>query len=188
MARCRAHYGGMRIDCSEMKRLMVLAAGLLATVALGAQDFREATEEEIATVLSQVEINPSQVGALKADFVQTRHTALLEEDLVTKGNLVISEKGTLTWNVVSPKASTSVVSLDSDKRMQAMSRKNDFSKTVYVSAKEWKILLKPLKRDMKQLFSTIEVWVNRSTGDVRQVLMTDGAGDTTKIEFSNVKR
>lgn len=171
-----------------MKRMIIFAATLLIACAAYAQDFRQASPEESAEILSKVELSPSEQGSMKCDFVQTRHSALLTEDLVSKGKLTINAPKTLVWEVTSPYKSVSQVALDSDKRLAAMSRKNDFSKTVYVSDKEYKIVLVPLKRDMKQLFSKIEATVLRSSGDVRKVVMLDAAGDSTTIEFSHVER
>lgn len=171
-----------------MKRLITFAATLLLACAAYAQDFRQASPEESADVLSKVELSPAELGSLKCDFVQTRHSSLLTEDLVSKGKLTVNAPKMLVWEVTSPYKSVTQVPLDTDKRIAAMSRKNDFTRTVYVSDKEYKIVLVPLKRDMKQLFSKIEATVLRSSGDVRKVVMTDASGDTTTIEFSHVER
>ncbi|MCQ2144191.1 MAG: outer membrane lipoprotein carrier protein LolA [Bacteroidales bacterium] len=171
-----------------MRRIITFAATLLLACAAYAQDFRQASPEESAEILSKVELSPAEVGSLKCDFVQTRHSSMLKEDLVSKGKLTINAPKSLVWEVTSPYKSSSQVALDSDKRLAAMSRKNDFSKTVYVSDKEYKIVLVPLKRDMKQLFTKIEATVLRSSGDVRKVVMYDASGDSTTIEFSHVER
>lgn len=171
-----------------IKRLLTASVAVLAAVTAYSQNFRAATAEEAEAVLSQVELSPVEVGSLRCDFVQTRHTALLEEDLVTRGRLSIDSGRTLVWEVTSPHKSRSVISLDSDRRLQAMSRKNDFSKKVYVSDREYKVVLAPLKRDMKQLFVSIEAFVTRSDGNVRRVVMTDPSGDTTTIEFHGIER
>jgi len=171
-----------------MKRLLITVATALLAVTAYSQDFRAASAEETEAILASVELSPSEVGNLKCNFTQTRRTALLDDDLVTKGRLVIDGSKTLTWEVTSPYKSKSTISLDSDKRLQAMSRKNDFSKKVYVSDKEYKVEMTPLKRDLKQLFTSIEARINRSTGDVLKVVLTDAAGDTTTIEFHEIER
>lgn len=171
-----------------MRKFFVVMMAAFLSFAAYAQDFREATAEESEAILAKVELSPSEIGSLKCDFTQTKHTALLDEDLVSKGHVAIDAPKTIVWEVTSPYQKMSKVDISSDKRMQAMARKNDFAKKVYVSGKEYKVVLTPLKRDLKQLFKTIEVTFLQSTGDAEKVVMTDAAGDTTTIEFRNVKR
>lgn len=164
----------------------MMAAALLSLAAY-AQDFREATSEESEAILAKVELSPAEIGSLKCDFTQTKHTSLLDEDLVSKGHVTIDAPKTIVWEVTSPYQKVSTIDISSDKRMQAMSRKAEFSKKVYVSDKKYKVVLTPLKRDLKQLFKTIEATFLEN-GDAEKVVMTDSAGDTTTIEFRNVKR
>ena len=154
----------------------------------GAQQWSPASADDAAAVLAKVDAVVSNVGTLSCNFVQTKHTAMLEEDLVSKGRMSVEAPATLVWEYTSPSQKSYTTNLNDNRRYQAMARKKDFSREVFSGAKEWKIVLTPLKRDLKQLFAGIEVWMDKASGEFTRVVMTDPNGDTTKIEFSNVKR
>ena len=172
-----------------MRRIVattVLATAFAVTAMAG--DFRPATPEETAEVLAEVELSPAELGSLRCHFTQTRRTAMLEEALVTRGVLTIDAPKTLVWEVTEPYSSRSVVALDSDKRMKAMGRKNDFDRKLFISSDTYRIEMTPLKRDLKQLFAGICAWIDKATGDVRKVVLTEASGDTTTIEFHGITK
>lgn len=169
-------------------RLRFLIPLMLVCTLAGAQGLREADAGESAAVLARIDAAASFEGRLTADFTQTRHSSLLTEDLVSKGKMDLSAPKTLVWEYVSPAAKRSEIDLTGNARYAAMSRKADFSRTVYADKGGWKICLKPLKRDLKQMFSLIEVWMDDATGEYSKVILTEASGDSTTITFSNVKR
>ncbi len=170
-----------------MKRILAILFLTFPLIA-GAQQWQSAGADDAATVLERVDAVVSSVGTMSCSFVQTKHTALLEEDLVSRGRMSVEAPATLVWEYTSPAPKTYTTNLNDNRRFQAMARKKDFSREVFSGAKEWKIVLTPLKRDLKQLFAGIEVWMDKASGEFTRVVMTDPNGDTTKIEFSNVKR
>lgn len=170
-----------------MKQLLTALLLLFCTLA-GAQTFREASPEESAEVLARVDAEALFRGRLTADFVQTRHSSLLAEDMVSRGKMTLNAPETLVWEYSAPSQKCSEVKLAGNARYAAMSRKGDFSRTVLAGSGEWKICLKPLKRDLKQLFAGIEVWMDAASGEYTKVVLTETSGDSTTIVFSNVKR
>ena len=52
---------------------------------------------------------------------------------------------------------------------------------------EWKALLIPVRRDMKKMFSQIELGFDPATRLLRRLLMEDAGGGSTEILISNVK-
>lgn len=160
---------------------------LLGSTLAFAQEYREATPDEASAVLARVDEAASFEGRLTADFTLIKRSSMLEEDLVSKGHMVLDSPSTLLWEYISPTAQSTTIDLNSNNKFAFMSRKGDFSRSVYAGKGEWKICLKPLKRDLRQMFSTIEVWMDDQTGHYKKVVMSDTAGDTTTILFSNVR-
>lgn len=170
-----------------MKACLLIPALFLCILA-GAQTFRDTSPEESAAVLAKVDAALSFRGRLTADFVQTRHSSLLAEDMVSRGKMTLNAPEILVWEYSAPSQKRSEVKLAGNARYAAMSRKGDFSRTVLGGNGEWKICLKPLKRDLKQLFSSIEVWMDAASGEYSKVILTETSGDSTTLEFSNVRR
>lgn len=171
-----------------MKRFLLIFVFVLTGFTVLAQDWPEASAELSATVLARLDASSDAAGHLSCDFVQTRHTALLEEDMVSRGHMVLDAPKFLVWEYVSPSAKSYSMNLTDNRKYQAMGRKKDFSRVVFDGPKQWKIVLTPLKRDLRQLFRGIEVWMDKQSGEFVKVTMTDPSGDYTTIQFSNVKR
>lgn len=150
-----------------------------------AGDFRAASPEETVAALAAFDVLSSEPLQFVSDFTQRRHTALLEEDLVSKGRLTMNAPENLVWAYISPEKKSYTVDLTTDARFTAMGRKEDFSREVLVGADgSYRIMLKPLKRDLKKLFALIEV--DMKDGGFAKVRMTELSGDYTEIEFANV--
>lgn len=169
-----------------MKRLFViLVAGLALAFSAKAGDFRAASPEEAAAALEAFDRVSTEPRKFVCDFVQRRHTSLLEEDLVSRGRLTMDAPESLVWAYLSPEEKTYTVDLTTDARFNAMGRKQDFSREVLVGGDGTvRIMLRPLKRDLKKLFSVVEV--DMKAGAFSRVRMTEVTGDYTTIDFGNV--
>jgi len=188
MARSRTDNGRLRPDSPEivMKRTLFIVLALFA-FAFGARagEFRAASPEEAAAALAAFDRLSTQPQRFVCNFVQRRHTSLLEEDLVSKGKLTMDAPDSLVWAYVSPGKKSYTVDLTTDARFMAMARKQDFSREVLVGDDGTeRIVLTPLKRDLKKLFTLIEV--DMKYGVFTRVKMTELSGDFTLIEFTNV--
>lgn len=170
-----------------MKACLLIPALFLCILA-GAQTFRDTSPEESAAVLAKVDAALSFRGRLTADFLQTRHSSLLAEDMVSKGKMELEAPETIVWEYSSPAAKRSEINLSGNARYAALSRKGDFSRSVLTGEKEWMICLEPLKRDLRHLFARIEVRMDKVSGEYTAVVLTEVSGDSTTLEFSNVRR
>lgn len=170
-----------------MKRMLVILA-VFACVTLRAGDFAPAAPQTAAEVLAAFDDVQARSGKFTADFVQTRRTSLLEKDMVSRGRLTMNAPEWLVWEYLSPEKSSRKVDLSADARYAAIGRKADFSREVFSGDGCWKIVLTPLKRDLKRLMAVVEVVVDAATMDVRSAKMTEPSGDYTLIEFKNVER
>ena len=181
-----------------MKKMLLLLAALACLLPLQAQTpvalegARRA--EAIASILKANDLKKS----MQFDFVMTRHSSLMAEPLVSRGNASYTHPGHVRWEVVSPKPyvfecnGTEVA----DRRQQAMIRniskisekglinEDDFKVVVYGDAAQWQVDMVPLRRDLSQLFSLITLLADPRTGALRAIVLSEIDGDLTEIKIS----
>ena len=189
-----------------MKRIgIILLLGLcclplFAQTAPGAaQQLEGAAREKAIAAIQQA--NDLQT-TLQFRFVMTRHSAMLTQDLVSRGRAAYAYPDKVRWEVEQPSPSLFVMDgIDAgDRRQQSLMRnvaklgekglvnETDFIVTVYASPKVWQVDLVPLRRDLSQLFSRITLLTDAGTGELRSIVLSDQGGDTTQLEFSSVVR
>ncbi len=158
----------------------------------------DARAKAIAAVLKANDLQTS----LRFRFTQVRHSALLTEDLVSKGRAAFVFPEKVRWEVEQPHASVFVMNgLDAgDRRQQALMRnlsklsgkglinEDDFVVTVYAAPGQWQIDLVPLRRDLGQLFARITLLTRPDTGELRSVLLSEKGGDLTEIHLQNLEK
>lgn len=188
-----------------MKRIsLILFLGLcclplFAQTAPAAQKLEGAAREKaIAAILQANDLQTT----LQFRFVMTRHSALLTEDLVSRGKAAYAYPDKVRWEVEQPRPSLFVMDgiNPGDRRQQSLLRnvaklgekglinETDFIVTVYATPRTWQVDLVPLRRDLSQLFTRITLLTDAGTGVLRSVVLSEQGGDTTQLELSAVVR
>ena len=188
-----------------MKRIsLILFLGLcclplFAQTAPAAQKLEGAAREKaIAAILQANDLQTT----LQFRFVMTRHSALLTEDLISRGKAAYAYPDKVRWEVEQPRPSLFVMDgiNPGDRRQQSLLRnvaklgekglinETDFIVTVYATPRTWQVDLVPLRRDLSQLFTRITLLTDAGTGVLRSVVLSEQGGDTTQLELSAVVR
>ncbi|MCR5709202.1 MAG: outer membrane lipoprotein carrier protein LolA [Bacteroidales bacterium] len=189
-----------------MKRICLILLLSLSCLPLFAQTASSAVrqldgrerDDAIATILRANDLKTT----LQFRFVMTRHSALLTEDLVSRGRAVYAYPDKVRWEVEQPRAVLFVMDgiNPGDRRQQTLLRnvsklgdkglinETDFVVTVYASPKVWQVDLVPLRRDLSQFFTRITLLTDSRTGALSSIVLSEQSGDTTQLEFSSVVR
>jgi len=158
----------------------------------------DARDRAIAAILQANDLQTT----LQFRFVMTRHSSLLTEDLVSRGQAAYVYPDKVRWEVEQPRPSLFVMNgLDpGDRRQQSLMRnvaklgekglinETDFIVKVYATPQTWQVDLVPLRRDLSQLFARITLLTDAGTGVLRSIVLSDQNGDTTLLELSSVVR
>ena len=93
------------------------------------------------------------------------------------------------------------INLNSSKQFQQISKiilggvsgnglmdSSDFRIFFYTSNEDYKLQLQPLKKEIKSLFSQINLFVSKGDGSINKVEMIEKTGDKTIIRFLSMKR
>lgn len=124
---------------------------------------------------------------LEASFVQTRHSALLTEDLVSEGRMVLASPDRLRWEVRKPYKSVFVSEgeLAIRGRRFRMPTDKDFTATA-LEGEDLAVKLVPVRRDLKSVFREIVVHADKQSLQIRSALLITPDGDWTLLEFKDV--
>ena len=160
-----------------MKRLVLILAGVLLSLAAFAQD---ALLERLKAA--------NTFGTLQADFVQTRHSQMLTKDLVSEGTVALQSPDKLRWEVQKPYRSVFVTEgeIPVQGRRFRIPTDKDFTATV-LEGEDVVVKLVPLRRDLKQLFREIIVHADKKSFRIHTALLVTPEGDWTQLEFKNIR-
>ena len=186
-----------------MRRFFVIAISLVLLSAVGVED------EMIESIVKA----SSDINSMKCDIAQTRTVPLMDEPQKSSGTMIYFKPSRFCLNYTDPfewklKVDGDNLMTGSDGSMngdagrlykglsdmilgcmsgQMLKDKRTFKVTVSDAGDEWKALLIPVRRDMKKMFSQIELGFDPDTRLLRRLRMDDAGGGSTEILISNVR-
>lgn len=160
-----------------MKRFFIILVVLLNAWAVQAQD----------SLVERVKA-ANTFETLQLSFVQTRHSSMLTEDLVSEGRMVMAAPDRIRWELLKPHHSLFVSSgeLAFRGRRFRMPTENDFTITA-LEGEEVALTLIPVRRDLKQLFREVVVRADKKSLQIRSALLVTPDGDWTLLEFKDIR-
>ena len=178
-----------------MKRILSVLLLLLSLGPLRAQD-ADALKRRIVDA-------GKRISGLSCDFVQTRQSAMLAEKAVSTGRMVYRSPDYLEWSYLKPSSRKFVydgtaAEAGKDKMFRDMARlivgsiagggladESAFRTEASLSGGEIIVKMYPLKRDMKRMFTSLEIRYKADTLEATRFEMDEASGDVTLIEFKN---
>ena len=185
-----------------LRNILLAACISLVSLSLGAQA-PKALEGAVRAAAMERILQANDIRTtLELDFEMKRHSALLTEPLVSRGKAAFSFPDKVRWEVTSPRPSVFVLdgSTETDRRRQSLLRsvgkvsekglinEEDFDVTIYAAGKQWQVDLKPLRRDLGQMFTLITLMLDSASGQLRSIVLTDTGGDLTEIVLSGMTK
>lgn len=159
--------------------------------------------------------NNASVHTISSDFSQTKNLSLLSEKIKSKGKffykkadkvrieyttpyyyLLIMNGGQIT---VKDEQKVSKINTRNSKTMQSVNRimmdcmrgtvleNPDFKTSVYENDRNYLLSLQPENRAMRNMFQSIEVYLNKKNYDLDRLTMIERGGDFTSMDFSNTR-
>jgi outer membrane lipoprotein-sorting protein len=177
------------------------------------QDFVAATADQAPGMLERIQEASARMQSLVCDFEQSKSLSILNEVMVSKGKMAYRNDRCLRWEYVTPyvytfvlngqqvlmqaENSRQVLDVASSRFMQeivqlmmdgisgkGIADSRRFKSSFYRSERLWRVDLAPLQRELKQMFSLVQLTFNVSDYSVEQVVMVEGNGDKTTITLS----
>ena len=192
------------------KFLSILIVSVLSVVMAVAQPsgYTLQSGDAQAALTKSISSASSQLKSLKVSFTQEKSSKAFTTPAKSEGTLSYQQPDLLCWAYTSPKAYSIILNkkgacLKTAKgstqnkmigEMAGMILKTisgsgltssaDFDATFY-KGKDVLVMLSPKSKRVKDMYQSIEVYLNPTTYLATQVKMTDKNGDVTTIKFSN---
>ena len=159
-----------------MKRLIILLSFLALSLSASAQN----------DILDRLKA-ANAFETLQLSFVQTRHSAMLTDDLVSEGRMFLASPDRLRWEVQKPYRSVFVSEgeLAVRGRRFRIPTEKDFTATA-LEGEDLAVKLVPVRRDLKSVFREIIVHADKKSLQIRSALLVTPDGDWTLLEFKDV--
>lgn len=182
-----------------------------------AQIYRNASIAEEKQINEKVSANAISMKTMTCNFEQIKELSFLNDKSISKGLLFYKKPNKIRWEYKHPYSyifimngekvilqsenNKNEINLNSSKQFQQISKiilggvsgngltnSSDFHIFFYTSNEDYKLQLQPLKKEIKSLFSQINLFVSKGDGSINKVEMIEKTGDKTIIRFLSMKR
>lgn len=172
--------------------------------------------QTVNQVRQRVNTVAAQMKTMECDFVQTKTVRMLNSKLISRGKMYYQQTGKLRLQYLSPYQYTfvlngnqvklksqgrnDVINVEQNKMFKEITRimmnsvlgkcvdsSRDFKVALSGSGNNWKALMTPQSKTMKQMFQSISVVFNYQRGTVSAVQLVEKNGNKTVIVLKNVK-
>ena len=121
--------------------------------------------------------------SLEADFVQTKHVALMNEPQVSTGHMTYRAPDYLRWEYITPQA---VVWETDGNKSNVHPQVQGLLRMIMASIAGTAQDNQKMQRESKRLFRSINVIMDEANEVAQRVEMIEKNGDQTIIEFNHV--
>lgn len=197
-----------------MRKLFLLVAILLnSNLVLQAQYAGYTAVADLNAFKSKFAAASQNTHSIKSDFVQEKNLSLLSDKIVSKGKFWFKKENSVRMEYTTPFQylmiinGTNVYIRDNQKENKISTRSNklfqqinkvmvdcvkggaldskDFSSRVFQSGTAYLAELTPVDKNLKTLFSTINMIIDKKDFSVTRIEMHEPSGDNTIIQFHN---
>lgn len=198
-----------------MKSLVLLIGLFLCSVSLSAQ-YQSATEAQKKEVMDKITQAAGDMNSMQGDFVQVKELSFMDDKVMSEGKMYYKKTNKIRWEYTKPYSyvfsmdgqhvrmtsgdKTNKVPVNSSKMFGEISKvmvggvsgkglvdSPDFDTQFLVGKDDYKIVLTPKKKEMKDLFSTVQIYVGKDDNRIRAVELIEKSGDKTTITLKNVQ-
>ena len=197
-----------------MKKLFLFSLVVLMSVTTFAQTkpLDEAQSNELIAVLTKGTAN---LNSMECKFVQTKQMAMIAEPTQAEGKMYYMAPDKIRWEYTTPYVYTLVVNgndimMQSETKTEKVDAKSNrmyrgiadiimgsvtgkklfdksaFDVNFFDDGDAWRAELKPLKKDVKRMFSMLTFRFDKKSNLVCSVEFTEAGGDVTHIQFSDM--
>lgn len=199
----------------NITRQFILFIGIVIMGITGyAQTTLTGSNKEV--VISAINKATASMSSMECSFSQTKYLKLLSDKMVSSGKMYYRKNDKLRWEYISPynylfifnghkvyvgnKSKKDVIDTNKNKIFKeiariimntvtgkALSSETDFTSEVQSIKSGYKVILIPRKKDMRQMFSKIELSFARNTYIMDQLNIYEKNGDRTNIQLKDIK-
>ncbi len=196
-----------------MKKIIsILFFSIICSVASMAAGLTPQQKQEI---ISRINKTAAGLKSMSCSFTQTKYLSLLSDKMVSEGKMYYKQPNKLRWEYTSPyqylfvfngskvyvgnKSRKDVIDTQTNKIFKevarimmstvtgtALSNTTDFTVDVANEKTFWRVILTPKKKDIKKMFSKIELMFNQSNLMIAEINIYEKNNDRTNIKLKNI--
>lgn len=173
------------------------------------------TSQQKQDVITRINKTAAGLKSMTCNFTQTKYLSLLSDKMVSEGKMSYKQSNKLRWEYTSPyqylfifngtkvyvgnKSRKDVIDTQTNKIFKevarimmstvtgtALSNSSDFSIDVADGKTFWKVTLIPKKKEMKKMFTKIELSFNKSNLMIAEINIYEKNNDRTNIRLKNI--
>jgi len=196
-----------------MHKLLLIFIFCFTIGGINAQPPGYTVAPDVAAFSKELSASAASINSLKSSFHQEKNLSLLEDKVTSSGIFLFKKEHMLRMEYKEPfsylliinndkitirdRQKTSSYSAGSNKIFTSINRimedclrgtvldNKDFKSTIYIGKDYNLIELIPVNKEMKTLFTKLEVFLNKENFTVEKLNMVEVTGDNTLIIFSS---
>jgi outer membrane lipoprotein-sorting protein len=171
--------------------------------------------KDVDTFKEKIQTYTSENTSIQSDFIQEKHLTILEEVLISKGHFSFQKENNVRWEYNEPIDYAIIVynglftiwdgkkiqeyNIESNRMFSEINNmivtsvsgnfldNPDFESDYFENDTYYLIKLTPLKPEVNDMLSGIEIYFDKSNFSVSKVIFNEPGDDYTLISFSNIK-
>ena len=200
-----------------MNKLMYIIGSLLLCVTMFAQSsYQAATDAQKKEIIEKITQASNAMRTMQCDFTQEKELSFMNDKVVSEGKMYYKQPDKIRWEYTKPivyvlamngknifmdsgnnqttipARSSNLFSSMSDIIIGGVSGVGlidspDFTTLFAVGNNDYRITLTPQKKEVKDLFEHIQLFVNKSDSRIQKVELVEKGGDKTLILLKNLQ-
>jgi outer membrane lipoprotein-sorting protein len=189
---------------------------LCSATAFAQPSYRKAAEEQTKEITGHIKQTSGKMKTMTCDFTQVKELSFMDEKVTSEGKMYYGQPNKIRWEYMKPYTyvfatdgqniitrsgnGTSKMPVKSSKLFSEISKvmiggvsgnglidSPDFSTEFGVGKEDYLITLTPLKKELKDLFSSIRLYIRQADYRIHAVDLVEKSGDRTSIHLKNIQ-
>lgn len=199
-----------------MKKNRILLLGLLLCPAFLPAQYQEATSGQQDEIVGKMTQAANNMKTMQGDFMQVKELSFMDDKMTSEGKVYYKKANKIRWEYTKPYKyvfsmdgqqvrmtsgdKTSKVPVRSNKLFGEISKvmvggvsgsglvdSPDFDARFMVGKDDYKVILTPKKKEIKDLFSSVQLYVGKTDNRIHSVELVEKSGDKTTITLKNIQ-
>ena len=196
---------------------IIWIGALLSVITMSAQSsWQPATEAQKNELIEKVKRTAAEMKTMPCDFTQVKELSFMDEKMTAEGKMNYKQPDKIRWEYTKPYtfvfatdgkniftgtgSSSNKMPVKSSKLFGAIADimvggvsgsglvdSPDFTTQVESGKNDYRVTLTPLKKEIKDLFSAVQLHIRRTDYRIYKVELIEKSGDKTSIELKNIQ-
>ena len=200
-----------------MNKTMYVICSLLLCVTMFAQtSYQAATDAQKKEIIDKITQASNTMRTMQCDFTQEKELSFMNDKVVSEGKMFYKQPNKIRWEYTKPLAyvfamdgtnifmdagnNQTTIPARSGRLFSSMSDiiiggvsgaglidSPDFTALFSIGNNDYLITLTPLKKEVRDMFDQIQLFVNKSDSRIQKVELVEKGGDKTLILLKNTQ-